>query len=146
MFTTGDKKGHAKRCLTLIFKVKHQGQVTYFGFSEILDLKYVGIDTKIKSASCIQPELREVIQWMCVTLSSKVNRQGHVIFFHIFDIPDLENVRIDTKINFVSLLLRKYHNLRTGVQLDPRLATTLVFSRYLLRVKCRWFIATVMLT
>ena len=41
---------------------------------------------------------------MCVTLSSKVNRQGHVIFFHIFDIPDLENVRIDTKINFVSCL------------------------------------------
>ena len=41
---------------------------------------------------------------MCVTLSSKVNRQGHVIFFHIFDILDLENVRIDTKINFVSCL------------------------------------------
>ena len=41
---------------------------------------------------------------MCVTLISKVNRQGHVIFFHIFDIPDLENVRIDTKINFVSCL------------------------------------------
>ena len=67
----------------------------------------------------------------------KVNRQGHVIFFNIFDIPDLENVRIDTKINFVSLLFRKYHNLRTGVQLDPRLATTLVFPRYLLRVKGR---------
>ena len=40
----------------------------------------------------------------CVTLSSKVNRQGHVIFFNIFDILDLENVRIDTKINFVSCL------------------------------------------
>ena len=25
-------------------------------------------------------------------------------FFHIFDIPDLENVRIDIKINFVSCL------------------------------------------
>ena len=41
---------------------------------------------------------------MCVTLSSKVNRQGHIIYFNIFDILDLENVRIDTKINFVSCL------------------------------------------
>ena len=104
MFATGDMKGHTKKCLTLIFKVKHQGQVTYFGFSEILDFANVRIDTKIKSVACIQPEIWKVIQWMCVTLSSKVNRQGHVIFFHIFDIPDLENVRIDTKINFVSCL------------------------------------------
>ena len=40
----------------------------------------------------------------CVTLSLKVNRQDHVILFNIFDILDLENVRIDTKINFVSCL------------------------------------------
>ena len=33
-----------------------------------------------------------------------VNRQGHEIFLNIFDILDLENVRIDTKINFVSCL------------------------------------------
>ena len=46
----------------------------------------------------------KVIQWMCVTLNSKVNRQGHGIVFNIFDILDLENVRIDTKINFVSFL------------------------------------------
>ena len=46
----------------------------------------------------------KVIQWMCVTLSSEVNRQGYVTFFKIFDILDLENVRIDTKINFVSCL------------------------------------------
>ena len=39
---------------------------------------------------------------MCVTLSSKVNRQGHVIVFNIFNI--LEIFRIDTKINFVSCL------------------------------------------
>ena len=75
-----------------------------FGFSEILDLENVRIDTKVKSASCIQPELMKVIQWMCVTLNSKVNRQGHRIVFNIFDILDLENVRIDTKINFVSCL------------------------------------------
>ena len=41
---------------------------------------------------------------MRVTLSSKVNRQGHVILFNMFDFLDLENVRIDTKINFVSCL------------------------------------------
>ena len=46
----------------------------------------------------------KVIQWMCVTLNSKVNRQGHGIVFNIFDILDLGNVRIDTKINFVSWL------------------------------------------
>ena len=104
MFTTRDTKGHTQTCLTLIFKVNHQGQVTDFGFSEILDFENVRIDTKIKSAACIQPELRKVIQWTCVTSSFKVNRQGHVIFFNIFDILDLENVEIDTKIDFVSCL------------------------------------------
>ena len=104
MFTTRDTKGHTQMCLTFIFKVNHQGQVTDFGFSEILDLENVRIDTKVKSASCIQPELMKVIQCICVTLNSKVNRQGHGIVFNIFDILDLENVRIDTKINFVSCL------------------------------------------
>ena len=75
-----------------------------FGFSEILDLENVRIDTKVKSASCIQPELTKVIQCMCVTLSYKINRQDHGFVFNIFDILDLENVRIDTKINFVSCL------------------------------------------
>ena len=78
--------------------------MTDFGFSEILDLENIRIDPKVKSASCIQPELMKVIQWMCVTLSSKVNRQGHGIVFKIFDIFDIEYVRIDTKINFVSRL------------------------------------------
>ena len=62
MFTTRDMKGYTQTCLTLIFKVSHQGQVTDFGLSEILDLENVRIDTKIKSAACIQPELRKVIQ------------------------------------------------------------------------------------
>ena len=63
MFTTRDTKGHTQMCLTFIFKVNHQGQVTDFGFSEILNIVNVRIDTKIKSAACIQPELRKVIQW-----------------------------------------------------------------------------------
>ena len=89
-------------CLTFIFKVNHQGQVTDFGFSEILDIVNVRIDTKTKYVACIQPELRNVILCICVTLSSKVSRQGHVILFNIFDIPELENVEIDTKSNFLS--------------------------------------------
>ena len=39
-----------------------------------------------------------------MTVSFKVNRQGHVFVFNIFDVLDLENVRIDTKIDFVSCL------------------------------------------
>ena len=104
MFTTRDTKSHTQMCLTFIFKVNHQGQVTDFKFSEIFYLENVRIDTKIKSVACIQPEMRKVIQLICVTLSSKVNRQGHVTFFNIFDIPDLENVRIDTKIKSVACI------------------------------------------
>ena len=74
MFTTRDTKGHTRMCLTFIFKVNYQDQVTDFEFSEILDIVNVRIGTKIKSAACIQSELNKVIQWMCVTLSSKVNR------------------------------------------------------------------------
>ena len=104
MFTIRDTKDHTQMCLTFIFKVNHQGQATDLRFSEIFDLANVRIDTKIKSVACIQPEIRKVIQWMCVTSSSKVNHQGHMIFVYIFDILDLENVRIDTQINFVSCL------------------------------------------
>ena len=62
MLTTRNTKSHAQMCLTFIFKVKHQDQVTYFEFSEILDLANVRIDTKIKSVACIQPEIWKVIQ------------------------------------------------------------------------------------
>ena len=41
---------------------------------------------------------------MCMTLSSKVKGWGHVIYFNIFDILNLENVEIDTKIKFQSCL------------------------------------------
>ena len=112
MFTTRDTKGHTQMCLTFVFKVNHQGHVTDFGFSEILDLANVRIDTKIKSVACIQPEIRKVIQWMCVTLSFKVNRQGHMIFFNIFNICDLENVRIDTKITILSCLQPEIRKVR----------------------------------
>ena len=104
MFTIRDTRGRTQMCLTLIFNVNHQSQVTDFRFFEILDIVNVRIDKKIKSSACIQPELRKVIQWMCVTLSSKVNRWGHVVFSNICDILNLENVRIDIRIKFVSCL------------------------------------------
>ena len=62
MFTTRDTKGHTQMCLTFIFKINHESQVTDFGFSEILNIVNVRIDTKIKSAAFVQPELRKVIQ------------------------------------------------------------------------------------
>ena len=104
MLTTRDTKGHTQMCLTFIFKVNHQGQVTGFEFSEILNVANVRIDTKTKSVACIQPEIRKVIQLIWVTLSSKVNRQSHINFSNILDILDLKNVRIDTKIKFLSCL------------------------------------------
>ena len=39
-----------------------------------------------------------------LTLIFKVNHQGHKIYFHFFDISDLKNARIDTKIKSVSWL------------------------------------------
>ena len=62
MFGTGDKKGHTQICLTFIFKVNHQGQVIYSRFSEISDIENVRIDTKIKSAARMQPDIIKVIQ------------------------------------------------------------------------------------
>ena len=92
-------------CLTFIFKVNYQGQVTDFGFSEILNIVNVRIVTKVKSAACIQPELKKrsynECGWPWVQRSTVKVTQ---FFFNIFDILDLENVRIDTKINFVSCL------------------------------------------
>ena len=37
-----------------------------------------------------------------MTLVLKVNRQSQVIFFSFSEIPDLRNVKIDTKINSAS--------------------------------------------
>ena len=87
--------------LTLKINVNHQGQVADFGFFEILDIENVRIDTKIKSAACIQPEISKVIWKMCLTLSSKVKCLRYVNCFNIFDIPGLEIVRIDTQIMYV---------------------------------------------
>ena len=41
---------------------------------------------------------------VCSTLIFKVNRQGHVIYFDLFEILDLDNVEIDTKIRSVACI------------------------------------------
>ena len=48
--------------------------------------------------TCIQPEISKAIGQMCMTLSYKIKRLRYVYYFNIFDIPGVENVRIDTKI------------------------------------------------
>ena len=48
--------------IIIIFKVSHHSYIIYFRFFEFLDLDYVKINTKIKSVSCIQPEIIKVIQ------------------------------------------------------------------------------------
>ena len=90
------KKVFDLRC----FKVKHQGQVTYLWvFWDPRLCTCVGIDTKIKSVACIQPEIWKVIQWMlCWMLEcprSTVEEFRRAIFFSAYSmIPDLfENVR-----------------------------------------------------
>ena len=42
-----------------------------------------------------------------MTLIVKVKGQGHKINFSFFDIPDLKNARIDTKIELVSRFLQE---------------------------------------
>ena len=37
-------------------------------------------------------------------MAFKVNRQGHVIYFGLFEIPDPDNVEIDTKIMSVACI------------------------------------------
>ena len=44
---------------------------------------------------------------VCLTMIFKVKGQGHEINFSFFDIPDLKNARIDTKIKLVSRFLQE---------------------------------------
>ena len=43
----------------------------------------------------------------CLTLIFIVKGQGHEIYFSFFDISDLKNARIDTKVKIVSRLLQE---------------------------------------
>ena len=44
---------------------------------------------------------------VCLTLTLKVNRQGRLTFFDLFEISELELIRIDTKIKCVSCMQTK---------------------------------------
>ena len=101
MYTTEDNKGHIKVSLTLTFKVKCQGQVNVF-FFEIIDLEKVRIDTEILSVLYIQPEIRKVIIVYIYDLGFEGQPSRSRDFFYFFEILDLENVKINTKINSVS--------------------------------------------
>ena len=41
---------------------------------------------------------------VCLTSIFKVTRQGKVIYFSLFEIPDLENVEINTRIKSVECI------------------------------------------
>ena len=55
MTSTFDLENWGQTYIYMMFKVKRQGLVIYFGLFETHDLEYVEIDTKIKSVSCKQP-------------------------------------------------------------------------------------------
>ena len=82
MFTTRDTKGHTHVCL---IGYDNLSRLTDFSLSGILDIGNVIINTKIESIACIQPELSKVIWRKCMTLSSKVNYEGHVIYSNIYN-------------------------------------------------------------
>ena len=72
MYSARDNKGYLKVCLTLIFKVSYQGQVTYVSHIEIPNIGYVQIDTNIVSLSRIQPMMNKGSQQVTLTLIFKV--------------------------------------------------------------------------
>ena len=45
----------------------------------------------------------------------KVNRQGHVIYFGLFEIPDLEYVEIDTTIKSVACIQPEIQEVTYGM-------------------------------
>ena len=102
MYTTKDYKGHIKVSLTLTFKVKCQGQVRGFVFFEILDLEKIRIDTEILSVLNIQPKIQKVMIVYTHDLGFEGQPSRSSDLFQFFEISDLRNVRIDTKIHSAS--------------------------------------------
>jgi len=92
--------------MTLILKVNRQGQVIYFEFSEISEIKNVKINTKIHPLRIIitsfvmNGQVEESSTW-----NIKVIRLGHVIYFNIFGIYNLDYVENDTNLITLSHLL-----------------------------------------
>ena len=59
MYSARDNDAHLKVCLTLIFKVNYQGQVTYVSHNEIPNIGYVQLDRIIVSSSRLQPMMNK---------------------------------------------------------------------------------------
>ena len=97
--------------MTLVLKVNRQGQVIYFNFFEIPDLRNVKIDTEINSASQLQVLLRKGQVEESLTSNFKVIRQGHVIYFSIFGFYNLDFVENNTNLITLSHLHQKISRL-----------------------------------
>ena len=82
----------------MTLKVNCQDQVTNFGLFEITDLELVR--NRHQDQVCIMYTTKDKKGHIKVslTLAFKVNCLGQEIDFVFFEIPDLENVRIDTEI------------------------------------------------
>ena len=90
-----------ERVFDLDFQGQSKIQVIYVSYYKIFNIRNVQIDTKIRSVSWIQSELKKVTQWICVLLTLKVMCWGKVEQISYCEIPGLENVEIDTKIMYV---------------------------------------------
>ena len=83
--------------IIIIIIIKCQGQVIGFVLFEILDLEKVRIDTEILSVLYTQPEIRKVIIVYIYDLGFEGQPSRSSDLFQFFEIPDLRNVKIDTR-------------------------------------------------
>ena len=62
LYTAGDKKGHTMNVCDLEFQGQPWRSHDFLNIFDIYDLENVRIDTKINIVSCLQPEIRKVMQ------------------------------------------------------------------------------------
>ena len=62
MYTAGAKKGHTMNVCDLEFQGQPSRSRNFLNIFDILDLENVRIDTMINFVSCLQPEIRKVMQ------------------------------------------------------------------------------------
>ena len=83
--------------MVLPLKSSHQGQVTELGFSDILGIANVRINTQIESTACVQPEISKRHRKTVYDLEFQGRTfEIRIHYFNMFDIPG-----IDTNIMFV---------------------------------------------
>ena len=62
MYTAGANESHTMNVCDLEFQGQPLRSRDFFHIIDILDLENVRIDTKINFVSCLQPEIRKVMQ------------------------------------------------------------------------------------